>query len=103
VQSNAKRLGYTYALSIRTWPQSRRRQRLMAVYPPATGRGGEEKYTGVTQFGRPCRNLLHGLRFKSIDQWQQELTTRLGDGAPGWRMGGRGERTALAGRPGLPV
>jgi len=41
------------------------RWRMMAVYPPATGLGAEEKYTGVTG---PCRNLLHGLLFKRIDR-----------------------------------
>jgi len=58
----------------------RHRRRMMAVYPPATGPGAEEKYTGVTG---PCRNFLHGLLFKRIDHWQAGV-----DNPAGRRRGG---------------
>jgi len=58
----------------------RQRRRMVAACPPATGPGAEEKYTGVTG---PCRNLLHGLLFKRIDQWQAGV-----DNPAGRRRGG---------------
>jgi len=48
-----------------------RARRLSASSLPACHRlMSAKKYTGATEFGKPCRNLLHGLLFKRIDQWQ---------------------------------
>jgi len=56
---------------------------MMAVYSPATWPGVEERYTGVTEFGRADMDLLHGLLFKRIDQWQAGV-----DNPAGRRRGG---------------
>jgi len=43
---------------------------MRAVCPPVIRLMAARKYTGATEFGRPCRNLLHGLLFKRVDQWR---------------------------------
>jgi hypothetical protein len=56
------------------------RWRMRAVCPPVVRLMSAEKYTGVTG---PCRNFLHGLLFKRIDQWQAGV-----DNPAGRRRGG---------------
>ena len=58
----------------------RQRRRMRAACPPVIRLMSAEKYTGVTG---PCRNLLHGLLSKRIDQWQSGV-----DNPAGRRRGG---------------